>query len=117
VRGLERSPELSDYVDLINGDVLSADQGYFEIFQLSVSDVDTARADTASRTVLRRLEDRIESGSLDVRICYCSVFGECWVTTLQQQIDPEDRRSAGGAFTGDGTRRVETCTGQPESDI
>lgn len=71
---------VSQNVKLLNGSVLSPnDQSDIAILDFR----DEAQARELAVSVLR--------GTVDVRACYCSVYDECWTTSLQDGL-PRDRR-------------------------
>lgn len=83
---------------LLNERVLSPDS---EINAFSIED---------STRSLRR---SILFGDLDITLCHCSVYEECWVTSMQNYVDivvPDSLRDADTNRESQGTyRRVDGC--------
>lgn len=66
----------------------------------------------AARELVPILRREIETGRLDVEVCYCSVFEDCWIARLQDIV----ARSR-VAEPGVGSRQVESCAGADVSGI
>ncbi|WP_263841188.1 hypothetical protein [Salinibacter sp.] len=67
----------------------------------------------AIRDSTRALSNSIWVGNLDITLCYCSVYEECWVTAMQNYVDivvPDSVRD-GDTDRGpqDPHRRVDGC--------
>lgn len=71
-------------VSLINGRVLSPEK-QTQIVRLTFEDPHYAR--DLARFIL--------NGSTDVRVCYCSVYDDCWTTSLQDGLPPGGRIGLG----------------------
>jgi hypothetical protein len=85
--------------------VLPAGSPQETIFSVAVEDGDAAPA------LVRALGREILAGSVNVEVCYCSVYEQCWTASAQELVN---RRR--GVKT-DGSRRVESCSGMPVSGI
>lgn len=82
-------------VNLVNGRVMSPEERIeFATFDFR----DERNAEALAASVL--------NGSTDVRACYCSVYDECWITSLQDTF--VGMRDIGLAFTQDTTRSTRT---------
>lgn len=106
-------PDLGRYLDFINGNVLPPNSPMDDIFRLTA-----VEEDSASREVLQALRQRVEEGIIDITLCYCSVYEECWATSLQSQYvrtQSPERNTRSNAPQG--TRRVESCEGKDNSEI
>ncbi len=58
------------------------------------------------------LRRAIFQGAVEVRVCYCSVYEECWVSSLQDVLG----RSRGEGAAG-GSRQVDDCESAKRSGI
>jgi len=90
-------------VSLISGSVLPPQSEREDIFSME---------DGAGPTpLLWRLKEEVRENNLDVTVCYCSVYDQCWRTTLQNSLrvlrgeDPSRHRS------------VDDCEGVAQSGI
>ena len=69
------------------------------------------------------LAQGILDGSIDLVLCYCSVYDECWLTTMQRRLrgmqDFTDQRSSssGGSAQEEVYEKVESCQGVESSGI
>ena len=91
---------------LIGGRVLGVDSEPETIFAVDV------RADSPDPNASLRLAAPIFDGSVDVALCYCSVYDECWITRLQDIMN----RSRGSPPVEDADKRVD-CATVPQSAI
>ena len=107
IRGAGVDPEqVAWYFSLARGRVLPRDSDAEVIFRLAPEDVAVAP------DLIERLSREAYEGKIDVAICYCSVYDECWTSRLQDLV----QRSRGlEAF--DGGRSVESCDAAPRSAI
>ena len=105
IRSLGQDPDsVNIYRSLINGRVLPAGSQE-RIFSVSEGQGPTAL------DLMRTLEREIGEGTLDATVCYCSVYDECWTSTLQDMM---------GRFRGEvtpGAREVESCEVMERSGI
>lgn len=110
---IDGDPEgLEVYRDLINDSVLPPASPLDDIFRISVTE-----EDTASQAFLRAFRHEIEEGNVDVSICYCSVYEECWVTSLQRQYVRSENEESVPKEKMRGSHRVESCEGKANSAI
>ncbi len=65
---------------LINGRVLPLNSSKLDIFSM------TADSGAVEREVAALLGRTILEGDLDVTVCYCSVYDECWTSSLQNAL-------------------------------
>lgn len=93
------------YRNLINGRVLSGDSPQEVIFRVS------GKNGAAARATVPPLGREILEGTVDVTVCYCSVYDECWTTSMQDVL---------GRLRGEaprGTQEVSTCDAAEHSGI
>jgi len=89
---------------LISGQVLPPQSDREDLFALEADD------DTELRPV-RQIQRAVRAGELNVTVCYCSVYDQCWRTTMQDGLrvmrggDPARHQS------------VESCEGVAQSSI
>ncbi len=100
------SEGVSFYRSMIQGRVLPRDSDPETIFR--VTDEDGA-GDSASLKELRR---ELLEGRIDVTLCYCSVYDDCWTSSLQAVLQ---RSRDVDAPARDGT--VDSCERAPRSAI
>lgn len=98
--------EMGSYYSLISGTVLPRDSEPEVIFRLTEED------GAAAPELIAVLRREILEGQIDVTLCYCSVYDECWTSGLQDVI----QRSR-GVETAVGERRVDDCDRAPRSGI
>lgn len=98
---------ITDYQSLINGRVLPPDSEQELIFRIE-SSPENPQADLAGM-----LSKSIVQGELDVQLCYCSVYDECWTANMSDVM----KRAQGKAVPTRETRKVESCFGMEESGI
>ena len=96
----------SYYYSLINGRVLPPDSEREVIWRLTEED------GAAAPALIALLRREILEGQIDVTLCYCSVYDECWMSGLQDVI----QRSR-GVEAAAGDRAVDSCDGAPRSGI
>ena len=94
------------YYSLIQGRVLPRDSAEEVVFRVERQD------GPAAPELLALLRRRVMEGAVDVTLCYCSVYEECWMASLQDVI----RRSR-GAEGGVEERSAERCESAPRSGI
>lgn len=94
------------YTSLVQGRVLPRDSEPEVIFRL------TAGEDPQRVELVRELGRRVLDGEVDVTVCYCSVFDECWTSSLQALFDRSRPHGTAGA-----EQAVESCDGLPRSAI
>lgn len=93
------------YQSMVGGTVLPADGTAESIFAVTAER-------GAEQGSIDRLRDEIVAGSVDILLCYCSVYDECWTSTLQSSI----KRWRGTKPVG-GARPVDDCDQAPRSAI
>lgn len=91
---------------LINGRVLPPDPQREVIFEIEEDEV------VAPEGLLDSLQRSVLDGSVDVTVCYCSVYDECWISALQG-LQARMR----GEWSSTGTARVESCAAAARSRI
>ncbi len=110
---IDGEPDVDRYQDFINGNVLPPNSPMDDIFRLTA-----VEEDSASREVLQALRQRVEEGIIDITLCYCSVYEECWATSLQSQyVRTQSQEGNTRSNAPHGTRRVESCEGRDNSEI
>lgn len=67
------------YKSLINGQVLPVDSEREVIFAV-------AEASGSTPALVAALRRGLLEGSVDVEVCYCSVYDECWTASLQNVL-------------------------------
>ncbi len=101
----EAPTEYDYYYSLINGRVLPTNEPE-TIFAVADSSGSHAAA------AMMQLREGVLAGTVDVAVCYCSVYDECWTSSLQDLL----RRSRGKAALRE-TRVVANCEAAPQSGI
>ena len=91
---------------LIGGRVLGADSERETIFAIDV------RADSPDPNASRRLAAALFDDSVDVALCYCSVYDECWIARWQDVL----KRSRVSRTADDEEKRID-CASVPRSGI
>ncbi len=94
------------YTSTISGRVLPVTADKEKIFELRAESGEEERA--AAALIGRAILD----GTLDVVVCYCSVFDECWLSSLQDVVGTARPDEA-----ADGERRVGGCEPADASSI
>ena len=102
---LDRPVPFSYYQSLIGDRVLPPDSPMETIFEV------TADSGKATGAALRALHHAIVGSDVDVKLCYCSVYEECWTASMQEIV----KRSRG--IKPPRSRQVESCRDRPESGI
>ncbi|MBT8078504.1 MAG: hypothetical protein KJO31_07990 [Gammaproteobacteria bacterium] len=106
---LEALPARGDvdtYESMLNGRVLPAGSEPEDVFRLLRDGSENNRALAAAFWTL------IREGDLDLTVCYCSVYDECWIASLQDTIRPERDTSLQSVET-----EVEDCSATDRSRI
>ena len=67
------------YISLINGRVLPASSERESAFELSSHS-------TRSEQIADAIGEAVFRGNVDVEVCYCSVFDDCWISRLQDLV-------------------------------
>ena len=94
------------YTSFVNGRVFPPDSRQETIFRV------VADSGVTTPAVITLLEDAIFDERVDVAVCFCSVYEECWITNLQDRI----RRLRGDAMP-DESREVDDCDSMHRSGI
>ena len=102
----EDSVRVNVYQSLIDGRVLPSDSPKETFFEA------TEESGAGTRESIALLRDAIFEGMVDVVVCYCSVYEECWTSSLQDMV----RRTRGGEIPSD-TREVDGCDAVKRSGI
>jgi len=97
-------PTVDGYASVINGRVLPA--GEREVI------LAFAREGAETTALISAIREHVIEGTFDVSVCYCSVFDECWVASMQEVVE----RSRGISVSRD-SRRVRSCDNVPVSGI
>ncbi|MEM9664345.1 MAG: hypothetical protein AAF970_05385 [Bacteroidota bacterium] len=92
---------------LAGGRVLAAGQGD-AIFTLTS---EMSRSPETGRRAVAGMRQAIVDGALEVTVCYCSVYDECWTISMQNML------GAASAEAPPGNQPVESCDGAPRSGI
>lgn len=92
------------YKSMIGGRVLPADSPKELIFAITVER-------GAAAEVTDQLQRQIYAGAVDVTLCYCSVYDECWSSSLQDVL----QRVRG--LEAPGTLAVDDCDSARRSKI
>lgn len=97
----------TSYQSLINGRVLPPNSPQELIFRIEsdVEDEASNLADILSRSILQE--------EFDVRLCYCSVYDECWTSNMLDVT----KRSQGKVVASREEQKVRSCAGGEESGI
>src|SRR6056297_3441757 len=95
-----RSDEMSDYQSLIQGSVLPPDSGQEMIFRVASS------ADDQELNLAFQMGRAIIQEDLNINICYCSVYDECWTTELRYLV----RKSNGEPVPSREALLVSSCS-------
>jgi hypothetical protein len=114
---------ISLYYNYVNGNTLPPDSNLEDFFRLSVRGTDPVGME-----ILSIFRDEVRNEGFDLVFCYCSVYDQCWVTSMRAQGDPDTTLARSYAkrpvppseiITGTprGTHPVETCAEQPNSDL
>ena len=114
---------LNFYYNYVNGNTLPPDSNLEDFFRLSVTG-----SDPVGMQVLRLFRDEVQNEGFDLVFCYCSVYDQCWVTSMRAQGDPETTLARSYAVrpvspseivtgTPRGTHPVENCAAQPNGDL
>jgi len=82
---------VSSSLNLVNGRVMSPEKR-----------VEFAKLDFRDEQQAAALAESVLDGTTDIRACYCSVYNECWVTSLQQRLS--GMRRIGVGYAPDTTR-------------
>jgi hypothetical protein len=77
---------VSSSLNLVNGRVMSPEKR-----------VEFAKLDFRDEQQAAALAESVLDGTTDIRACYCSVYNECWVTSLQQRLSGMRRIGIGYA--------------------
>lgn len=94
-----RGSGLSFYQSTLGGRVLPADPDEETIFRVE-----------GEASVTNRLARALLDGTVDLEVCYCSVYDECWVTALQDLFTHEEESIPD-------PRPVAECAPRPRSAI
>lgn len=97
----DKVDNMSSYQSLINGRVLPFNSNQELIFRIQ-SPSDKPESDLAGK-----LSKAILNEELDVRLCYCSVYDECWTASMLDVT----KRAQGKAVLTREERKVERCLG------
>lgn len=99
---------LNSYNNLINGRVLPTSEEFITIFGIS----ETSDTGPGAVEAMTQFRQAIEEGAIDVEVCYCSVYDECWVSSMQDVV---------GRLRGEkpvsGFGEVDNCDSAPRSAI
>ena len=102
-----RSDEMSDYQSLIQGSVLPPDSEQEMIFRVASS------AENPQTNLAIQIGRSILQENLNITICYCSVYDECWTTQLSHLI----KKTNGEQVPTREERRVSSCSAFEQSGI
>ncbi len=94
------------YTSFINGRVFPPDSPQETIFRV------VADSGVTSPAFITLLQDAIYDHRVDVAVCFCSVYEECWISNLQNMI----RRTRGDAMPNE-SREVDDCDSMQRSGI
>lgn len=103
----DKVANMSSYQSLINGRVLPLNSPQELIFRIQ-SPSDKLESDLAGK-----LSKAILNEELDVRLCYCSVYDECWTASMMDVT----KRAQGKSVLTREERKVESCPVEEESGI
>ena len=76
----EKSPDVNFYKSLISGRVFPANSDPESIFVVS------ADSGTVEQEFVLLVGQAILAGDLDVTVCFCSVYDECWSSSLKDVV-------------------------------
>ena len=94
-------------IKLINGSVLPPSQEPDYIYRIDAS------LSEYRYQLSQKIDLETWRGNLNVDICYCSVYEECWTTSLQNSI----RRLRGERAISKKVLRIDSCEDFPNSGI
>ena len=94
------------YTSFINGRVFPPDSPQETILRV------VADSGVTTPAFITLLEDAIFDERVDVAVCFCSVYEECWISNLQNMI----RRLRGDAMPNE-SREVDDCDSMQRSGI
>lgn len=107
VRGLGAEPaRVSTYRSLVSGRVLPAGLQRETIFEITPED------GPGAPELVEDLSREVIAGEVDVEICYCSVYDECWLTSLQDLV-----AWSRGEGERTSSREVDACDDAAKSGI
>jgi hypothetical protein len=95
------------YQSLITGRVLPRSSSQELIFRIQ------SPSENPGSGLADRLSEAISEEEIDVRLCYCSVYDECWTTRMSDVMT----RARGGRVPTREERRVERCPTMEASGI
>ena len=99
--------DVSDYQSLIQGSVLPPDSGQELIFRV------TSAANDPTSDLAIQMGRAILDGDINISVCYCSVYDECWTSELSHLI----RKSRGERVPSRDDLRVSSCSAMQQSGI
>lgn len=102
---IEESPPLNLYRSLINNDVLPPGSERQDIFRIRSID-----KNNESKKVVDKFYSQIVNNKININLCYCSIYDECWITTM---IDESNKKELA---PGD-QRPIESCKEVENSNI
>lgn len=99
--------EMTTSMSLINGRVLPPDSDEESIFFL--------RADTTKeqKDIYLTLQNEILDGNINISVCYCSVYEECWTSDMQTLL----KRYRGEKVSTKNPQKIESCRDLDTSGI
>ena len=106
LRRFSSAEDAEYYQSLINGRVLPTGSEREVIFQIE------AEADSVVEKLARDLSEAVMDGRLELRVCYCSVYDECWESSLQRAFG-----RFRGEETGEVARKISGCDDVTSSRI
>ncbi len=98
--------QVSEYFSLIHGRVIPSDSEAEAIFRVTEED------GPAAVELVEQLSRETYEGRIDVELCYCSVYDECWTSNLQDIV-----QRLQGVEPSVGDRAVDNCDSAPRSAI
>jgi hypothetical protein len=100
--------DVSDYQSLINGRVLPPSSDEKElVFRVASTSQDM------DQNLAYKLSNAIRNKRLNVKLCYCSVYDECWIASMKDV----EKRFRGEQVPTREQRRVESCSESEASGI
>jgi hypothetical protein len=108
---VERFTEDENYftgsINLVNGSVLPPRSDQESIYAF---DADTS---SVQQELFYEMRNQVFEGNLNINICYCSVYDQCWTANMQNSL----KRYRGEKALSKGDLKVQSCKDFPVSGI
>lgn len=108
---IDRFTEIENYftgsINLLNGSVLPPRSNKESIYEF---DADTSEV---QKELFYKIRNQVLEGNLNINICYCSVYDQCWTADMQNSL----KRYRGEKALSKSELKVENCKDFPTSGI